>query len=220
MVLAQMLQLIYRLSFRISKKGENNKISLDKRVMLWKGKIKIFGNDNLIVINRGCKLKYVKFQINGDNNHVVFGRNIHIYENAKILIEGDNCSIKIGDFTTIGSADILCGESKTHIHIGKDCMISRSVQLNTSDFHSIIDLKSGDRINPPGNILIADHVWVGYNAYIGKGGQVGKGSVIASKALLSGKTFLENTLIGGLPAIILKEGIDWSREKLPINPEE
>lgn len=137
------------------------------------------------------------------------------YENGWLCIEGDNCSITIGHKTTIGSADIFCGESNTKIEIGEDCMFSRDIRMNTSDFHSIISTETGKRINPPQDIKIENHVWVGNNAFIGKGSVIRKNTVVASRAYLSGKEYPSHTIIGGLPAKVIKEKVTWSREKLP-----
>jgi acetyltransferase-like isoleucine patch superfamily enzyme len=175
----------------------------------------IKGNNNSIDFSSKCRLKNVKIEIHGNKNKLVLNEKVIFYENAHILIEGSNCKINIGKATTIGSADIFCGESNTQIEIGKDCMLSRNIRMNTSDFHSIINQDSGKRINPPQDIEIGNHVWIGNSTFIGKGVKVGNDTIIASRAFVSGKSYPDNSVIGGLPAKVLKENVNWSREKLP-----
>jgi acetyltransferase-like isoleucine patch superfamily enzyme len=88
---------------------------------------------------------------------------VRIYDGCEFLIEGDNCSIFMGSKTTIGSATIFCGESNTSISIGDNCLLSRSINIDTSDFHSIVDLESKKRINLPKNVIIGNNVWIGFN---------------------------------------------------------
>ncbi len=138
-----------------------------------------------------------------------------VYESASFELEGSNTSINIGKNTTIGSANFMIGESDTNINIGEDCMLSRNIILSTSDYHSIISLETKERINPPKNITIKNHVWIGYSAYISKGAIIGNNCIVASHAYVGGKKFKDHTILGGLPAKQLRENINWSREKLP-----
>lgn len=144
----------------------NNKLDISKDTILWKSNIKVVGKNNIINIGKAVVLKHTKIKIQGENNKIIIGENVRIYENCEFLIEGDNCEINIGQKTTIGSANIFCGEGNSSISIGENCMLSREVSMNTSDFHSIIDVSTNSRINPPKNIIIGDHVWIGFNTTI------------------------------------------------------
>lgn len=57
-------------------------------------------------------------------------------------------------------------------------------------------------------------MWVGNGVLILKGAAIGSNSVIASKAVVSGKVYEENTILAGLPARVIKENINWTREKI------
>lgn len=72
-----------------------------------------------------------------------------IYEGSYISVKGDNCRLKIDDGTTIGSAKFFMEEGNTSIEVGKDCVLGRAVCLQTTDFHSIVDATTRQRINPP-----------------------------------------------------------------------
>lgn len=57
-------------------------------------------------------------------------------------------------------------------------------------------------------ISIGDHVWIGLNATILKGVTIGEGSVIAAGSVVV-KDVPAHTLVGGIPAKVLKENIEW-----------
>jgi acetyltransferase-like isoleucine patch superfamily enzyme len=94
-------------------------------------------------------------------------------------------------------------------------MLSRQITIDTSDFHSILNYTTRNRINPPKDVLIQDHVWVGFNASINKGAIINKNSIVASKSVVLGKDYPPKVILAGIPAKIVKNNITWSREKLP-----
>ena len=196
-------------------KGRNNRIEFKEGVLKKKVQIKIIGNNNSVTIHSNCRLKNTKIIILGSNNCLTFGEKVMVYESASFELEGSNTLVNIGKNTTIGSANFMIGESDTKINIGEDCMFSRNIILSTSDYHSIISLETNERINPPKDIIIKNHVWIGYNAYISKGASIGNNCVVASNAYVGGKKFEDHTILGGFPAKHLKDNINWSREKLP-----
>ena len=198
-----------------SVKGRNNRIIFKEGVLRKKVQIKIMGHNNTVTIHPNCRLKNTKIIILGSNNCLTLGEKVMVYESASFELEGSNTSINIGKNTTIGSANFMIGESDTNINIGEDCMLSRNIILSTSDYHSIISLETKERINPPKNITIKNHVWIGYSAYISKGAIIGNNCIVASHAYVGGKKFKDHTILGGLPAKQLRENINWSREKLP-----
>lgn len=193
----------------------SNKLNIKIGVLLWHSKITVRGENNNILIAKTVNLKKTNIIIRGSNNKITISHRVKIYDSCEMLIEGNNCEIYIGEQTTLGSASIFCGESNTAIRIGDNCMLSRNIFINTSDFHSIIDLKCNKRINIPQNITIKSHVWIGFNARINKGASIAEHSVVATGAIVSGKTYPSNVILAGIPAKIIKEEITWSREKLP-----
>lgn len=191
-----------------------NDLNIGDYSLLLRSKIKVKGIGNVILINKRNTLRSLFIEICGSNNKVFFDDCVKFYEGGHILIEGDNCEITLGKNTTIGSAKLFCGESDTKIIIGDDCMLSRDIAIDTSDFHSIIDLNSNKRINSPRDVFIGEHVWIGNGAYIGKGSTINRNSVIATRTLISGKEYPADALLAGLPARVIKRDIGWSREKL------
>lgn len=192
-----------------------NKLEYGKRFLPLASKIKINGKNNKIILGDDVKLQNTRIKIQGSNNVINLLDGVRIYESCEFLIEGDNCEISIGNFTTIGSANIFCGESNTKIMIGNNCMLSRLINIDTSDFHSIIDLSTQKRINQPKNVFIGNKVWIGYNSTINKGAIINNNTIIATKSIIAGREYSQNVIIGGVPAKVIRENITWSREKLP-----
>ena len=108
----------------------------------------------------------------------------------------------------------FCAQEKNSIiRIGKDFMLSNNIIIRTSDSHSIIDNNTRQRINPAQNIDIGDHVWIGAWARILKGAIIGNNSVIATGSIVTSKIG-SNCIAAGIPAKVVKENVDWDREKL------
>lgn len=210
-----LIHIRYFFSNTLTTKVKNNEVIFKEGVMRKRVAIKVIGNNNTITIHPNCRLKNTKITIMGSNNQLVLNEKVMIYENGAFVFEGSNSYIQVGAKTTIGSAILIIGEGDTGIRIGEDCMLSRDIVMNTSDFHSIISTITNKRINPPKSIEVKNHVWIGNNAYISKGAEVGNNCIVASRAYVGGKKFEDHTILGGLPAKQLKDNINWSREKLP-----
>ena len=196
----------YRL--RIPKK---NKLIIEKKSILF-AKFDIKGQNNSISLGKGCTLRKTNIEIKGNNNSITFADNVKVYESLRILIESNNCVVKIENGATIGSAKIQLGEKETKVIIGEDSMLSRDIVINTSDFHSMIDINLNVRINPAKDVKIGKHVWIGNGVYINKGAILEDNCIVAAKSVVPGKNFEKNTLIGGVPAKLIKSGINWDRK--------
>lgn len=204
--LSVFLRSYYRL--RIPQK---NKLIMGLKTILF-AKFDIKGQNNSISLGKGCTLRKTTIEISGSNNSVTFADNVKVYESLKILIESNNCVVKIENGATIGSAKIQLGEKETKVIIGEDSMLSRDIVINTSDFHSIIDINSNVRINPAKDVKIGKHVWIGNGVYINKGAFIEDNCIVAAKSVVPGKDFEINSLIGGVPAKLIKTGINWDRK--------
>ena len=135
-------------------------------------------------------------------------------QSAWRLTKGDDCHCIIGRMTTIGSASLFLEESGTDIIIGDDCMFGRDVCLQTTDFHSVIDMTTGQRINYPGNVKVGNHVWLGYGVTMGKGSSIASNSVVGEHALVTKQFTQSNICLVGIPAKMIKENINWLRERI------
>ncbi|WP_413228375.1 acyltransferase [Actinomyces trachealis] len=103
----------------------------------------------------------------------------------------------------------------TEIAIGDDCLISDSCRIRTDDSHPFYDAQTGRRINLSRDVFIGDHVWIGMEAVIMPGASVGVGCIIGARAVVTASLKgVAHSVIAGHPAIVMREGIKWTREHL------
>ena len=62
-----------------------------------------------------------------------------------------------------------------------------------------------------GAIRIGDHVWVAAHSHILKNSSIPDGSVVAYHSLVTKEFDGERLLLGGCPAKVLEEQIEWER---------
>ena len=168
----------------ITIEGENN--VLDLSASIYKTKIKIFGSNNKLIIHA----KYINF--------------------TELIIRGDNCTIEIGEGTTIGSGMIVCMGNHTSITIGNNAMLADNIDIWNSDTHPIFD-DNNNLINPSSSISISDNVWLGKGVRVLKGVVIGDGAVVGMGSMVT-KNIAPNTLNVGIPTRLIKSGIFWKRD--------
>jgi len=210
-VLSWGYRLFHRNRYRISK--GDNRIFLDGVYSAW-STFRISGKGNTIRVAPGItRFKNCTFTIKGNNNRILIEKDCNL-NNCHLYIEDNGGFIHIGEHTTItGNTDIAVIEGCS-VEIGKNCLLSSDIVFRTGDSHSIIDTKTKERVNPSKNITIGNHVWIGQSVKILKGVVVGDNSVIATGAVLTMGNFICNSIVGGIPGKILKEGIDWRHNRI------
>lgn len=176
--------------------------------------IAINGTGNKIIIDDFTILKNSAIYINGNHNTVSFGKWTSFW-NSKICVEDDNNEVRIGTHTKIlGHSDLSAIEG-TKILIGDECGFSTDIIFRTGDSHSILDME-GRRFNASKDIILEDHVWVGIKVICMKGSYVSRNSIIAAGAVVSGKFMEPNCIVGGVPAKVIKKGIEWTAQRIPV----
>lgn len=124
---------------------------------------------------------------------------------------GKGCSVNIKSGTVFnGHAAIKLGES-TNLTIGENCLIAPGLYMSTTDWHTIIDIETQERINKAKDISIGNHVWIAQDVKILKGAVIGHDSVIGAGSVVVGH-IPSNVVAAGVPARIVKTGITWKRE--------
>lgn len=139
---------------------------------------------------------------------------------CNILVEGDliigrlciadaTIAVLSGAKLTIGDCIINDGtylECESSITIGDNVLIGRNVTIRDSDGHDHGDaLGKRERCLP---VVIGNSVWIGSYAMIQKGVHIGDGAIIAAGAVVC-RDVPANTLVGGVPAKVLKENVYW-----------
>ena len=148
-------------------------------------------------------------------------------EGCEIIIE-DNCSINYCNFYFKGKGGrIIIREGslfnsykrlstnmfvrgETLIEIGRNCLFAHSIDISTTDYHTVID-GDGTVTNVDSNVVIGDHVWIGKRTTINKGVTIPNDSVVGASSVVTKAYTTPNVLIAGNPAIIKKQGINWRR---------
>ena len=122
------------------------------------------------------------------------GSYIRVAPQGKLILHGgfinENVQITAGDI----------------VEIGKDFTCGRDVVIRSFDGHKI--LRDGYQVSEP--IKIGNHVWVGQGATILKGVTIGDGAIIAAGALVT-KDVPARTVVGGIPAKVIKSNIEWQK---------
>lgn len=204
-----------RIFNKIKLKGKNNIIETNvPGLFLSHFNLSIRGNNNCIRFKPGgiSHIRGLRISITGDNNTIEIGANTSCSD-FSICVE-DNCNeVLLGDGFRCGANTELAAIEGTSISFGEDCMLSANITVRTGDSHSIVDME-GRRINHSKSLSIGNHVWIGNTVMIFKGAQIGHNSVVAGGSVVTGKEFPPYCIIGGNPAKVIKEGIDWREERI------
>lgn len=152
----------------------------------------------------GSVLARGKQRIEVNNGLVSFEKRVFLYPEVRISVKGtsdDKAQLTIGQGTNIGDrTEIHVG---TSISIGRDCAISWDVCILDRDYH---EFNGHGEIKK--EIVIGDKVWIGCRSTILKGVTIGKGAVIAAGSIVT-KDVPANCCVGGNPAKVIKENVNW-----------
>lgn len=89
--------------------------------------------------------------------------------------------------------------------IGKNTIIAHNVSIITenhgTDIENIVPLHAQPLNSAP--VSIGDNCWVGCNVVFLPGSSIGNNCIVGANAVV-GKDFPDNTIIGGIPARVLK----------------
>lgn len=169
---------------------------------------------NKLIIKEGTFFNKTTIRIIGNNNTLIFEKGCGIGSDCSFWLEGNNVIITIGEGTTFTCrCHFNAQEDGSRITVGKDCMFSNNIIVRTSDSHPIYSLKTGERLNPAKNIIIGDHVWVAPGTEIMKGAIIGNNVIIGSQTMVS-QSIPDNSLAVGRPARVVKTEVTWKREDI------
>lgn len=193
-------------------KGKGNYI--DKRfAFLRKNRITINGSNNQIILGNGARLINCNIYIYGNNNVLFIDDGCYCI-NSEFYFEDEFCRIEMGCKTSSLGVHFAATEPNSKIKIGEKCLFSSDIEIRTGDSHSIIDTNTNKRINYAKDVNIEDHVWIGAHARILKGSKISKNSVVANSAVVTKEFDKGNCIIGGFPAKIIGENINWKNERI------
>ncbi len=175
--------------------------------------ISVKGKGNVIDISGGANyLENCRIKIVGNNNIIKLGSRNYL-SNTTFWIEDNDNSIIMNDRNRVlGSVEFAVLEG-TEIKIGSGCLFADNIHFRTSDSHSVIDSKSGLRLNYAKNIIVKDRVWFGRCSTILKGVTVCSDSIIAANAVIT-KDVESNVVVAGNPSRVVKKNVTWDLNRL------
>lgn len=124
----------------------------------------------------------------------------YVYSGGRVYVR-KGATLKVKEAYMHYNCTIECFQSIT---IGKAVKIAQEVIIRDSDNHGII--RPSYKKTAP--IVIHDNVWIGTRTTILKGVTIGEGAIVAAGAVVT-KNVPLHTLVGGVPAKIIKEKISY-----------
>jgi acetyltransferase-like isoleucine patch superfamily enzyme len=136
----------------------------------------------------------------------------HSIVQSSIRFEDSGGTVRIGDRTFIGKSDLVCYRS---IDIGNDVIMSWGITITDHDSHNIDwQLRKNDVLQwgegrkdwthvPHAPVVIADKVWIGFNASILKGVTIGEGAVVGACSVVT-RDVPPFAVVAGNPARVIR----------------
>lgn len=179
-----------------------------------KSRISLLGSGGKIDIGTANGAYKVDISL-GNESEILIGNN-GMADRLKLgAINGS--SISIGDGVSFAEkCYFVCGLFN-NIRIGQDCMFSTEVVGHCGDAHAIYDMGLDETLNNVyssnnnTDIVLEDHVWVGYQVMLLKGAYIHSGSIVGARTVLA-KEVTNNCIVAGNPVKLVRKDIYWARE--------
>lgn len=150
----------------------------------------------------------------GKKNYLLLNENASLKFNGRCTMSSgvsltmDLGSLEIGEnFFCNKNCTISCND---RITIGDNVLFGWNVELLDSDNHRVIH-KNKTNVCDRGEIKIGNRVWAASFTHILKNSSIPDGSVVAYHSLVTKRFDGEKLLIGGCPAKVIEEQIDWEQ---------
>lgn len=143
---------------------------------------------------------------------------IHIEEGGKMIL---NCSARFAqgvrlwidkDATFSVGKNFYCNKNclfrvMDNVSFGDDVLMGWDIEFNTADGHQIC--VDGKEKMSHASVAIGNHVWIGSHVRVAKGAVIPNQCVVAQASLVNKRFEKEHVLIGGIPAQVVREGVEW-----------
>lgn len=150
----------------------------------------------------------------GKRNYLLLNENASLKFNGRCTMSSgvsltmDLGSLEIGEnFFCNKNCTISCND---RITIGDNVLFGWNVELLDSDNHRVIH-KNKTNVCDRGEIKIGNRVWAASFTHILKNSSIPDGSVVAYHSLVTKRFDGERLLLGGCPAKVIEEQIDWEQ---------
>lgn len=179
-----------------------------KGMMLGKGVS--FFNSPKIYFGKFLRIGNYSYIAALSKNGIHFGDNVSIGAFSRIIVSTSlnhiGEKIKIGNNVGIGEYAYLGGAGG--LEIGDECIVGQYLSCHPEN-HNYADISVSIRhqgVSRKG-IKIENNCWIGSKVTILDGVTIGKGSIIAAGSVVN-KSFPEHSIIGGVPAKLIKTRVD------------
>lgn len=169
-----------------------------------KSKVTLIGN---LLVNPwgGCNIPS-SITCSHESNLTISG-DFEIGPNVHIEL-AQRATLSLGGKKNSSGSGITCNTRimvEDSLEIGSDCIIAWDVFISDSHWHEIAGM---ERFSP---VSIGDQVWISHGVSILKGAVIPSGCIVGAKSLVTQVFGVENALIAGVPAKIIRNGVEWSR---------
>lgn len=161
-------------------------------------------NSNEKTRNRTGRSSIIKIDSNGK---IIVNKRFNIYYGADIVVFAGGEMILNGGFFN-SNVTVRC---RNRVQIGPDVAISHGVLIQDYDGHDLFFTSADGKIDSPDNsapITIGEHVLIAANVTILKGVKIGDGAIIGAGSVVT-HDIPAHTLAVGIPAKVIREGVDW-----------
>lgn len=183
--------------------------------------IDVNNNASIKILSESIRTGMITLFIGGSNDLYYYEshKNSLIIKNGQMIFKGSaNISFHSSIFISSGilefgnnfSSNAGCKFSCIdNIYFGDDVLIGGNCVFRDSDGHTMY--YEGVARDKQKNIRIASNCWIANECHVLKGSDIPNGCVIAYMSLCNKSYNKPNCLIGGHPAKIIKEGINWEK---------
>lgn len=176
----------------------------------------VFGGrrHNTVILDAGCRASGV-LRFEGDANLACVGG---AADNARqirsLMVRGYECLFFIGRGGSMSATDFWLEGERRALLVGDDPLFSWNIHVRNADSHGLVDLASGALLNPPQDVVVGPHVWVGQDCKLMKGVRVGAGAVLGAGSVVT-RNVPPRCAVAGVPARVLRRDVSWTRQASP-----
>lgn len=199
-------------SCRVIRRGRGHRIEWGN-ARIRGTRVELHGEGAVIKVGRGARLADCEIILRGKGVRLVLGEQVKL-TGVRLVVEDAGSELEIGGWTSMTRATLQAKEGK-RIQVGKGCMVGHGVEIVNSDGHSLLDAETGERLNPAGDVVLEDRVWLAAGVFVGKGVRLGADTVVAGGSRVL-RSLPAGVLAAGTPAVVKRTGVKWKRKRIGI----
>lgn len=175
--------------------------------MLWRIRFHPGATGNRVAVGERFRMGSLKIEIGGSDNRLTIGDDVRW--GGRIVLSGKRGQVSIGD--RCHATEVYLANRGARVTIGADCLFSHGIEIRSADMHPVYDLETGARINPPADVSVGDHCWLGARSFLGKGANIPNETIVGACAVVTTQFRAEHTAIAGNPGRVVRTGVRWER---------